>query len=231
MKKQTFVEISGRVMILYKYRALNSIEFTLDILLNERLYCASYKELNDPFEGQLFDAHPKIVPIFDKSNNEFLAFKQLPEGQTKRQKLSSIDDLGHISKGYKICSLSKSPSDVKMWSLYADSHRGIAIELEIEDSIVSEVKYVDSLPIAMNTLLTRESAEQIFSRKTKDWDYEREYRIITTEQYFPVKSKIRRILLGVRVSEIHVEILRKLLPSTIPIVQTKLDPSNASVIT
>ncbi len=53
-------------MILYKYRALNSIEYTLDILLKERLYCSPYKDLNDPFEGQLFDAHPKIVPIFDK---------------------------------------------------------------------------------------------------------------------------------------------------------------------
>ncbi|EJG2231152.1 DUF2971 domain-containing protein [Vibrio parahaemolyticus] len=218
-------------MILYKYRALNSIEYTLDILLKERLYCSPYKDLNDPFEGQLFDAHPKIVPIFDKKTNKFLSFMELPERRVKAKKVSSIDDLNHINKEYKICSLSNTPSDVKMWSLYADSHRGIAIEIEIEDDFLFEVKYVNSLPIVMDTLLTRESAEQIFSRKTKDWEYEREYRIITTEPYFPIKSKIRRVLLGVRVSDIHVEMLRKLLPNSIPIVQTKLDPSTASVIT
>lgn len=38
-------------MKLYKFRSLDNIEFTFDILLNERLYCANYKDLNDPFEG------------------------------------------------------------------------------------------------------------------------------------------------------------------------------------
>jgi len=38
-------------MILYKYRSLEQFEYVLDILLNERLYCSYYKDLNDPLEG------------------------------------------------------------------------------------------------------------------------------------------------------------------------------------
>ncbi|MGB8764645.1 MAG: hypothetical protein WCD07_07625, partial [Burkholderiales bacterium] len=36
-------------MILYKYRSFDNYEFLLDILINERLYCSIYKNLNDPF--------------------------------------------------------------------------------------------------------------------------------------------------------------------------------------
>ena len=38
-------------MKLYKFRSFENIEFTLDIIMNERLYCAQHKSLNDPFEG------------------------------------------------------------------------------------------------------------------------------------------------------------------------------------
>ena len=38
-------------MKLYKFRSFDNIEYTLDILINERLYCSSHEALNDPFEG------------------------------------------------------------------------------------------------------------------------------------------------------------------------------------
>jgi len=41
-------------MKLFKYRSLRTMEFILDIFLNERLHCAPYSELNDPFEGMFF---------------------------------------------------------------------------------------------------------------------------------------------------------------------------------
>ena len=35
----------------YKYKAPTPFEYIADILINERLYCAPYDQLNDPFEG------------------------------------------------------------------------------------------------------------------------------------------------------------------------------------
>lgn len=35
----------------YKYRSLSNLRYFLDILINKRLYMASYSELNDPMEG------------------------------------------------------------------------------------------------------------------------------------------------------------------------------------
>lgn len=37
--------------ILYKYRTIDNLEFFLDTLLNNRLYAASFKDMNDPMEG------------------------------------------------------------------------------------------------------------------------------------------------------------------------------------
>ena len=35
----------------YKYRSLSNLRYFLDILINKRLYMASYSELNDPIKG------------------------------------------------------------------------------------------------------------------------------------------------------------------------------------
>lgn len=39
---------------LYKYRSLDNFKFFIDIILNNRLYAAKYKDLNDPMEGQYY---------------------------------------------------------------------------------------------------------------------------------------------------------------------------------
>lgn len=37
--------------ILYKYRAFSNFENLVDIIVNSRLYAASYDKMNDPMEG------------------------------------------------------------------------------------------------------------------------------------------------------------------------------------
>ena len=65
-------------MILYKYRSLSNFEHVADIILNDRLYCPTYEELNDPFEG-LFVAL-WTVSFRDKSLNRTYGFpKKLEE--------------------------------------------------------------------------------------------------------------------------------------------------------
>ena len=95
-------------MKLYKFRSLDNIEFVLDILLNERLYCAPYSDLNDPLEGLFYTiSSPSIT-----SKKRFRRYKE-------------INDLPVKNSDLRICSLSKGLDDIRMWSHYAAGHSGV----------------------------------------------------------------------------------------------------------
>lgn len=205
-------------MLLYKYKSLRTIDHTLDILLNQRLYCSPYIELNDPFEG-LFSALIRIPP---KERIKYLLFR-LPDsfGVSK-----SVNDLPYDSKDQvRICSLSSSPSDVLLWSHYADGHKGIAIELEVSglEAIIHKVNYVDVLPRYSATLLGMPTPQELLTHKTKHWEYESEYRVLCEETFFDVAGRISRVLLGSRISSLHVELLRRVRSPQIPLIRTKID--------
>ena len=93
----------------YKYRNLTDLERFLDIIVNNRLYGAVYKELNDPMEGKF----NKVGLYEDDYENIY--------GNLKRTRVCSLltkqDDQDF-------------PNDYLMWSHYADSHKGCCIELQ-----------------------------------------------------------------------------------------------------
>ena len=209
-------------MLLYKFRTLQNIEFTLDIILNERLHCSSYDQLNDPFEGLFHTVihsynFPPGHPLFFNTN-EVMEVKE-------------VKDLPIELEDYKICSLSKNLNDVRLWSHYADGHKGIAIEIdffEIE-SDVHEVNYVDKLPEFEKTDLNSLSPVELLTFKTKHWIYEKEYRIIEKGEYFPIKGRVKSIYLGHRTSKIHMSLLDKIIPKKIRVVPTEVDAEKITV--
>ena len=97
--------------ILYKYRSLQNFGRFVDILINQRLYCPVFTELNDPMEG--FFWHSRSLS--KKRLNEIM-----------KEKFS-----------YKICSLSQSWQDIGLWTFYADEGRGCCIGVEKDGSITS----------------------------------------------------------------------------------------------
>src|SRR5262245_40170390 len=95
---------SRATVLLYKFRAFGQFEYLLDILLHERLYCAPYRDLGDPFEG-MFSAVTKAT--IDSSR----------VGQPiARDTIHSADELIAEAKGTRVCSLSECSHDVRMWS-------------------------------------------------------------------------------------------------------------------
>ena len=201
-------------MLLYKFRSLQNIEFVLDVILNERLHCALYSELNDPFEGlfhSVFKPNPYNSPI--------------PSFINKVTTCKTIEDLQVDIERFKICSLSKSFNDVRLWSNYADGHKGIAIEIDFSgnEEDIHEVKYVPKLKEYGITLLTRPEPAEVLSFKSEHWEYEDECRIIQEEKYYPITGCIKRIYTGHRISELHSGLLGKVAPSQIPIIPTKIN--------
>jgi len=173
----------------YKYRSFEDFERFLDIIVNKRLYGATYKTLNDPLEG--------------KFNHEGL----------------SKDDLSKIYDNLRktrICSLLQKqpkqefPDDFLMWSHYANSHKGCCIQLKITGRYNKEwdlfpIEYKKELPKATGNI--HEQIKQILSVKTPMWENEHEWRAVrqfsgkafaTNSPYYHIK--VEAVYLGMNVT-------------------------------
>ncbi len=212
-------------MKLYKFRSLSNIEFVLDIIYNQRLYCAHYDNLNDPFEG-LF-----LSNLLDLSQRP--TGSRLLGGESGNyQVVVSAKHLNNtILEDARICSLTQSYSDVRLWSYYGDGHTGIAIEVEVDESDpqLHKIEYSDTLPTFDLDNATDARVHALLKCKTRQWQHEQEYRLITSKKYYCISEKIRSIYLGSRVSQFHADILKKAVSKKINIYHTRIDPYQVKV--
>ena len=156
-------------MIAYKFRSFDQLDHIADILVSERLYCPLYHKLNDPFEGMcivrgIFEfGGRKIRAIMSPDVDDFTAPEDLSEK--------------------RLCSLSGSFSDVRLWSHYGGGHSGVAIEVNLDGfpSPVHKVTYNEGLRKFDQEVGDHPSITSILTNKTDHWQYEDEYRIFSTE--------------------------------------------------
>lgn len=218
--------------LLYKYRSLDTdeqIEFVRDLLVKHRLYCAGPRSFNDPFECRAqisFDA-PMEVKIQSGKVVEPICKEQpgicLPEAEKlvparcaeferngpQNVEKKVFDELG-------IVSMAGTLNSPLMWSHYAAGHTGLCIEfcahkqsqLDFFGSALP-VRYQKDLPIID---FYRDKwpviVEKYLLTKAVDWSYEKEWRIMqwhrNTNQYYDFNpALIRKVLLGLRISQEH----------------------------
>lgn len=204
-------------MLLYKYRSVRNFELIADILVQERLFCSSYINLNDPFEG-----------VF----REILQFPMSKGGEFNRYPvvtaLNEIDDINHFE--FRVCSLSADANSVLMWSHYGDGHQGIAIEIDFSGvEEIKKVNYLKELKEFEDFFESFDIASEILTCKTIHWEYEQEFRIFSSAQFFDIRGRIRRILLGSRISDSIIPVIKRLAPKGVKIVKMKLDYDLLSV--
>lgn len=216
-------------MKLFKFRSLSNVDHTLDILLNERLHCAPYDKLNDPFEGIFIS-----VTHLGSMNSTLLGSMALGSHRTvKRPRSISSLYIPSMLGGKRVCSLSESKSDVRLWSHYSAGHAGIAIEIDLDADIecLHKVDYVEQLKEFGNTLMTAPNPSEILKIKSKHWEYEQEYRLISEEEFFSISGKITGIYLGLRTSDHMREMLLRVVGKSIPIYSTKLNEQKIEIET
>lgn len=191
-------------MKLYKYKPLTNLWHTLDVIVNQRLYCAHWSELNDPLEGR--------YEIYLGENSA-----KLESIMTSRIELAK--------NNYRVSSLSADPTNFLMWSHYADGHKGIVIEVEVpEDHIdLIQVVYTPFSSVFTDKVQTKEDMRHLFNGKGEEWSYEQEYRLVTEERFFKLPVPVERFLLGPLVSNEQESILRRIVPEEIEIVRMELD--------
>jgi len=178
-------------MLAYKFRAPQQIEFTLDILFNNRLYCADWTSLNDPMEG--------IFAYSYSSTNE-------------RDFSGLLDDIKLHKKKIKVCSLSTTFDCHLLWAHYAAGFTGMAIEVELpdHDSKIKPVTYegVFASVNIENETIPAETAKRILSSKYVEWKYEEEVRILNDSPWYELPTPVRRIIVGQRMNPSLFEALR-----------------------
>lgn len=198
-------------MKLYKYKSLQNLWHVLDIVVNRRLFCAHWSELNDPLEGR--------YEIYLGESSSRLAEKMVTRIEGAKDR-------------YRVASLSADSTNFLLWSHYADGHKGVAIEVEIPDGHpdLIEVNYTPFSSVFTSSGDTKEDMRHLFNGKGEEWAYENEYRVVVESQFFLLPSPVTRILLGPRVSPDQEDILLATLPSSVEVIRTELDQNQGTLI-
>lgn len=134
-------------------------EYALQALEKQRLKVALIDELNDPFELLAADLSNEV------------------------ERCRFLDWKNEISKRIGFLCFSKNTRNPLLWSHYADRHRGVALELEVSNTLVVPVRYcrkrlkLDIPAIMKNGGFPETLAEQLGSTKSIHWYYEDEVRV------------------------------------------------------
>lgn len=187
---------------LCKYLPFN--QYSLQILINNKFWIGPPDLLNDPFEGDF------IIKNLEQLHNEscirtLLQLTKSKDFEDDYNKMMNDSNAfttklyEHINKqitsNYGSTSFSKNCDNLRMWSHYADSHKGFIIvfdreilECTIADGItkIIDVEYTGLPEIFIehksNNFFIRDYGKML-TKKLSDWSMEDEVRIIRKYEY------------------------------------------------
>lgn len=144
--------------LLYLYY-FTSQQYALESLRDKRIKVARFSELNDPFD--------------------FLGLAaDLPSQRSDLNKLRDITD-----KKFGIICMSATWQEPLLWGHYADKHKGICIEFEVDGEKWQKIRYRAERPkisdygVDRISALSMDQLEEINRTKFRAWSYERERRL------------------------------------------------------
>ena len=184
-------------MKLYKYKSLSpNTENALDMIVNQRLFCSSWRAQNDPMEG-IFAYASKGKKLTEDDINSKLSRIKLHK---EKLRIGSLSEVGNDYEAYL------------MWAHYADGFNGFALELELDESETIPVTYVQGFPTFALSQGDPDDiyAKRVLSHKMSCWSYERERRIITDNDFYDVRGKIKKVILGHRAKPTLIDVIKSL---------------------
>lgn len=187
-------------MTLYKYKSVEHLE---DVIVNKQLFASRFDKLNDPMEW---------------------AFINEDGGKETIEKLIKDTE----KEKFRICCLSKSIQYGLMWSMYADEHRGVCIELEvnvecsekngladpkIKTWYYGDIDYQKQAP-HLNRAEIEKNVVNVLWTKSIQWQHENEVRYVIktdgTEKLVYLPIIIKKIYLGKRMDKARAKALHEI---------------------
>lgn len=237
-----------RIESLYRYYSFDQDSNYVDIL-NNILYFPSRNLLNDPFdssapsrydlcsEKQLFRYLSELLDsrvnhIVNKEEEIKKALNRLKKDPDSIQK--TIDE--DLERRVGILSFSTQLDNLLLWAHYANKHTGFCVEFDAghlqgitihefmknrELAFLFKVKYQKKFPKIVPCKRNEEERMKLqFLVKSKEWKYEKEWRIILlngsqVKVEIP-KSILKNIYFGMNANEKNIRISRKILKDSNP---------------
>ena len=211
----------------------NELYFSKVSAFNDPFDCKFQVE----FSGAKHDKS-KFLEDLSKKNAPHLNRQQRRSKAREETKVLDDPDLASAVRGsliqeiekWGIYCLSEIPDNILMWSHYANAHRGFCLEFASRESdalfgvelwlggqkqkreIVAPfpVEYSTKYPVA--NLLNGQIAKDTFLRKAKQWEYEKEWRMMVPNgpgaRQFPPQC-LTGVIFGCRMTEKHKEMIRE----------------------
>jgi hypothetical protein len=234
---------------LYKYRQIGSrfkgrdgklrrvlSESTRSLIQGLQLWFATPDTLNDPYdcrayytleytESQIAEQALELERRFgQETRDDFLTAMADPSQVASSQdQMQAFND--RIAERFGVCCFSASPTVAKMWAHYADSHRGICVEIDTlalptgNRGKIFKVRYSAVRPV-VSVGYSFERSREIVTTKSEDWAEEQEWRALLQPNFacsIPQEA-ISAIIFGARIDpEDEVAVGRMLGSRTVPV--------------
>lgn len=253
--------IENGIEVIYRYKYLPLNEGSLKMLTEGTLKFTCPLEFNDPFDC-MPSYDPASIDNLDKIRPDLIkqvgAYHKLSPAKRLQRKGIFVQNLkravesGDFVKGLVsklgVLSLSRIPTNILMWSHYADHHKGFVVELRIPMDaplrhlyrvVPQQVEYLATRPIF--ALGTSCDIDGYFLTKSLDWEYEQEERVLSTAEGPGIHSYSREhflsaVIAGAKMQQTELQILRaaivkasKDIEREIPLYMAKLAPDKYKV--
>ena len=157
IKEDFYMKINYKIEnnSLYNYTSIN--KNTIKLIKNHGLWLSHTNNFNDPVDPS--------IKLFNRNSGEY----------------------DYLLDSIKVACLTTDNKNTVMWGHYADKHRGICIEYDIShlldknenDFLIRKINYDRTAMINENIeLYDLNLLMDLFSIKSKEWEYEDEYRVL-----------------------------------------------------
>ncbi len=201
-------------MILYKYGIIN--KYTLSSLNSKKIWMSKPGKFNDPYEFKL--------KRIDKNNLHLVkGLQKIKDDNPKIQDDEKLIDIviSHYQKeieNFGVACFSESNNDMLMWSHYADNHFGLCLGFDVGENPGEKgfykINYSTDYPeIDLENIWHKDGLMKILYTKGKAWEYEKEWRLITTDGdvLLPYTADLVEVVFGNRTTPNDIELVKSIL--------------------
>ena len=227
-----------KITHLYKYYSYNSN--SLSVLINKKVWFSKPASLNDPFDLGIdfinnIDSNDFRYMIETCKNQPCISSERKQE-LDKIGKIESISpDQVALSESWEeannklrndlrnsgVFCMSELNNNILMWSHYADCHKGFCVEfIRNQNNLLGDLNVTN--PVTYSCSFPSPSPfsdegrnsffDDLFLTKSKDWAYEKEWRLINEEGDIPLpfQGYISAIIFGLKMSSRHKKTIRNI---------------------